>query len=121
MEQKIDLYQSSDLELIFEDLDDSDFVLPKPFLFEQKKHLHILPFSHVPMSLDMTPRQYLMGIEDEELGKKPVKDILSSAILELEQDKSRTFAFSNIDMLKNWWEMQPVTKKESVKDLIVNK
>jgi hypothetical protein len=84
MEQKIDLYQSSDLELIFEDLEEGEFVLPKPSLFEHKKHLHILPFSHVPMSLDMTPRQYLMGIEDEELGKKPVKDILSSAIQELE-------------------------------------
>ena len=73
------------------------------------------------MSLDMTPWQYLMGIEDEELGKKPVRDILSSTIQELEMDKLRTFVFSNIDFLKSWWAMQPVTKKESVKDLIVNK
>ena len=97
MEEKIDLYQSSDLELIFEDLEEGDFVLPKPSNYSSKKHVHILPFSHVPMSLDMTPKQYLMGMEDEELGKKPVKDILSSAIYELEMDKSRTFAFSNID------------------------
>ena len=97
MEEKIDLYQSSDLELIFEDLEEGDFVLPKPSNYSSKKNVHILPFSHVPVSLDMTPKQYLMGMEDEELGKKPVKDILSSAIYELEMDKSRTFAFSNID------------------------
>lgn len=73
------------------------------------------------MSPDMTPKQYLYGVEDEKLGKKPVKDILGSAVSELEMDKARTFSFSNLDLLKSWWETQPVTKKLSVKDLIINK
>lgn len=85
MEQKIDLYQSSDLELIFEDDSDDSSPLPTPFIFPSAKHLHILPFSHVPPSADMTPDDLLLGTSDDDiLGFKPAKDILDSSVYELE-------------------------------------
>jgi hypothetical protein len=117
MEEKIDLYPSNDLELISEDVD-PPMALPSAHNYTLTKHVHIIPFSHIPPSLEMTPSQFLVGVDDAPLGIKPVRNILDSTIAELEQDKQRTFTFSSIDMVQKWWSKLSPTKRISVTDLI---
>jgi hypothetical protein len=63
----------------------------------------------VPIDVDMTPEEYLLGFGEDSAesfpsDKKPVKEILDTTIQELEQDKLRTFAFSNLYFFKEWYQ-----------------
>ena len=78
------------------------------------------------LGTDLTPEEYLNGLSEESIdefpkNKRPVKYILDSTISELEEDKLRTFTFSDMHFFKQWFDQQSKSKQLSVKDLILNK
>jgi len=84
-------------------------------------HLHVflVPFSHNPVGLDLTPEQYFnstKGYHGTPGGT--VNKSYDSVIQAMSEDKRRKFTISELYYFKLWWNMQNDETKNLVKDFV---